>query len=235
MAEANPLWGAPRIHGELLKLGIEICERTVSNLMPPPSPKPPSQTWRSFLKNHMPNMLSTDFFTVPTATFRVLFVLVILSHSRRRDLHFNVTSNPSAEWTSQQLVEAFPWDTTPEYLLRDRDSTYGAFFSQRAANMSIREVITARQSPLQNAFVERLIGSVRRDCLDHVIVLNESHLKWILSSYFDYYDQDRTHYSLAKDTPFERTVQSKPGQRSKVIELPRVGGLHHRYEWKKAA
>jgi len=185
------------------------------------------------LKTPMPNMLSTDFFTVPTATFRVLFVLVILSHSRRRDLHFNVTSNPSAEWTSQQLVEAFPWDTTPEYLLRDRDSTYGAFFSQRAANMSIREVITARQSPLQNAFVERLIGSVRRDCLDHVIVLNESHLKRILSSYFDYYDQDRTHYSLAKDTPFERTVQSKPGQRSKVIELPRVGGLHHRYEWKR--
>ena len=176
-----------------------------------------------------------DFFTVPTATFRVLFVLVILSHSRRRVLHFNVTSNPSAEWTSQQVVEAFPWETAPEYLLRDRDSIYGSFFRRRVANMGIREVITARQSPWQNAFVERLIGSVRRDCLDHVIVVNESHLKRVLSSYFDYYHHDRTHYGLGKDTPFERPVQSKPEQRSKVIELPRVGGLHHRYEWKKAA
>jgi len=226
---------APRIHGELLKLGIKISARTVSNLMPPRGPKPTSQTWSSFLKNHIPNMVSMDFFAVPTATFRVLFVLVILSHTRRKDVHFNVTSNPSAEWTSQQVVEAFPWDTTPEYLLRDRDSAYGAFFRRRAANMGIREVITARQSPWQNPFVERLIGSVRRDCLDHVIVLNESHLKRTLSSYFEYYHHDRTHYGLGKDTPFERPVQSKPEQRSKVIELPRVGGLHHRCEWKKAA
>ena len=183
----------------------------------------------------MPNMVSKDFFTVPTATFRVLFVLVILSHSRRKVVHFNVTSNPSAEWTSQQVVEAFPWDTAPEYLLRDRDSTYGTFFRQRVAKMGIMEVITARRSPWQNAFVERLIGSIRRDCLDHVMVLNESHLKRILSSYFYYYHQDRTHYSLEKDTPRGRPLQSKPGQDSKVIELPRVGGLHHRYEWKKAA
>jgi len=147
MAEANPLWGAPRIHGELLKLGIEICERTVSNLMPPRGPKPPSQTWRSFLKNHMANMVSIDFFTVPTATFRVLFVLVIVSHSRRKVVHFNVTSNPSAEWTSQQVVEAFPWDTGPEYLLRDRDSIYGTFFCQRVKNMGIKQVITAPRSP----------------------------------------------------------------------------------------
>jgi transposase InsO family protein len=235
MAEANPLWGAPRIHGELLKLGTEICERTVSNLMPPRGPKPPSQTWRSFLKNHMTSMVSMDFFTIPTATFRVLFVLVILSHSRRKVVHFNVTYNPSAEWTSQQVVEAFPWETTPGYLLRDRDSIYGAFFRQRLNNMGIKQVITARQSPWQNAFVERLIGSIRREFLDHVMVLNERHLKRILSSYFHYYHHDRTHYSLGKDTPCERPVQSELANGGKVIEMPRVGGLHHRYEWKKAA
>jgi transposase InsO family protein len=165
----------------------------------------------------------------------VLFVLVILSHSRRRVLQFNVTANPSAEWTSKQVVEAFPWNTAPEYLLRDRDSIYGVFFRQRIANMGIKEVITARRSPWQKAFVERLIGSIRRECLDHVMVLNESHLKRILSSYFDYYHHDRTHYSLEKDTPCERQVQFEPTKGGKVIELPRVGGLHHRYEWKKAA
>jgi len=190
---------------------------------------------RSFLKNHMTSMVSMDFFTVPTATFRVLFVLVILSHSRREVLHFNVTASPSAEWTSQQVVEVFPWDTAPKYLLRDRDSIYGTFFRQRVANMGIREVITARQSPWQNAFVERLIGSIRRDCVEHIIVANESHLKRILSSYFHYYHHDRTHYSLEKDTPCKRPLQSKPAKGGKVIELPRVGGLHHRYEWKEAA
>jgi transposase InsO family protein len=235
MAVANPLWGAPRIHGELLKVGIEISERTVSNLMPRRKPKPPSQTWRTFLKNHMANMVSIDFFTVQTATFRVLFVLIVLSHSRRQVGHFNITSNPTARWTAQQIVEAFPWDTVPKYLLRDRDSIYGVYFRQRLKNMNIKEVIIAPRSPWQNPFVERLIGSIRRDCLDHVIVLNESHLSRILSSYFDYYHYDRTHYGLGKDTPVERPVQPRPAKGSKVIELPRVGGLHHRYEWKKAA
>ena len=180
-------------------------------------------------------MVSMDFFTVPTGTLRVLYVLVILSHSRRRVLHFNVTSNPSANWTSQQVVEAFPWDTAPKYLLRDRDSIYGGFFRQRVANMGIRKILAARQSPWQNAFVERLIGSIRRECLDHVIVVNEAHLKQLLSSYFDYYHRDRTHYSLGKDTPRSRPVQRKPVKGGKVIELPRVGGVHHRYEWKNAA
>ena len=184
----------------------------------------------------MTNMVSMDFFAVPTATFRVLFVLVILSHTRRKVVHFTVTSNPSAEWTSQQVVEAFPWNTTPaEYLLRDRDSIYGVFFRQRVANMGVKEVTTAHRSPWQNTFVERLIGSIRRECLDHKVILNETHLRRVLSRYFDYYHSDRTHYALGKDTPFERPVQSKPEQRSKVIELPRVGGLHHRYEWKEAA
>ena len=235
MAKANPLWGAPRIHGELLKLGIEISERTVSNLMPRRDANPPSQTWRTFLKNHMTNMASIDFFTVPTATFRILFVLVVLRHSRRQVVHYNVTSNPTAIWTAQQIVNAFPWDTAPKYLLRDRDGIYGTIFRQRVKNMGIREVITAARSPWQNPFVERLIGSIRRDCLDHVIVLNESHLSRILSSYFDYYHYDRTHYGLGKDTPGERPVQPRPAKGAKVIELPRVGGLHHRYEWKEAA
>jgi len=235
MAKANSLWGAPRIHGELLKLGIEISERTVSNLIPRRKPTPPSQTWQTFLKNHMMNMVSIDFFTVSNATFQILFVLVILSHRRRQIVHFNVTTNPSARWTAQQIVEAFPWDTAPKYLLRDRDSIYGAYFRQRVKNMGIKEVITAARSPWQNPFVERLIGSIRRDCLDHVIVLNESHLSRILSSYFDYYHYDRTHYGLGKDNPVERPAQARPSKGAKVIELPRVGGLHHRYEWKEAA
>ena len=146
-----------------------------------------------------------------------------------------MTPSPTAKWTAQQVIEAFPWDTAPKYLLRDRDGIYGTIFRQRLENMGIKEVITAPQSPWQNPFVERLIGSIRRDCLDHVIVLNESHLSRILSSYFDYYHYDRTHYGLGKDTPFERPAQPRPTKGAEVIELPRVGGLHHRYEWKEAA
>jgi hypothetical protein len=148
---------------------------------------------------------------------------------------FQSNIKPTTMWTAQRIIAAFPWDTAPKYLLRDRDSIYGAYFRQRMENMGIKEVITAPQSPWQNPFVERLIGSVRRDCLDHVIVLNESHLSRILSSYFDYYHYDRTHYGLGKDTPVERPVQPRPAKDSKVIELPRVCGLHHRYEWKEAA
>ncbi len=235
MAKANPLWGAPRIHGELLKLGIEISERTVSNLMPPKAPKPPSQFWRAFLKNHMHNTCSMDFYVIPTATFKILFALVILSHRRRKVVHFNVTASPTAMWASQQLVEAVPWETAPKYLLRDRDSIYGGYFQRRVKNMAIKEVVTAPQSPWQNPYVERLIGSIRRDCLDHVIVLNESHLKRILTSYFEYYNNDRTHCSLAKDTPNARPFKFRPASSAKVIALPRVGGLHHRYEWRQAA
>ena len=180
-------------------------------------------------------MISTDFFKVPTATFRILFVLVILSHSRRQVVYFKATSNPTSMWTAQQIIEAFPWDTAPKYLLRDKDSIYGAYFRQPVKNMGIKEVITAPQSPWQNPFAERLIGSIRRDCLDHEIVLNESHLSRILSSYFDYYHYDRTHYGLGKDTPFERPVQPRPAKDARVIELPRVGGLPHRYQLKEAA
>jgi len=164
MAEANPLWGAPHLHGELLKLGIQISERTIPSLRPRRKPKPPSQTWLTFLRNHLTSMASADFLTVPTATFRVLFVFVVLSHERRRVLPFNVTEHPTAAWTAQQLVEAFPWDTAPRYLLSDRDSIYGTCFRQRLGGMGVKEVLIARHSPWQTPFVERLIGSIRREC-----------------------------------------------------------------------
>ena len=227
MAEANPTWGAPRIHGDLLKLGIDISERTVSRLLPQQR-KPPSQTWRTFLDNHFKELVSIDFFTVPTAAFRVLFVLVILAHDRRRVLHFNVTEHPTAEWTAQQIVEAFPEDSSPRYLIRDRDQIYGEDFRQRVAGMQIEEVLTAAHSPWQNAYVERLIGSIRRECLHHVIVLGERHLRRTLQSYFEYYHCTRTHLSLAKDAPEPRAIQ-RP-EMGEVVEIAEVGGLHHRYE-----
>ena len=235
MTMANPLWGAPRIHGELLKLGIEISERTVSSLMPKHPRKPSSQTWRTFLKNHMTNTVSIDFFTVPTVTFRILFVIIILKNNRRKVIHFNTTEHPTAQWTAQQIVEAFPWNTVPKYLIRDRDSIYGKYFRQRVRNMGIREVVIAPRSPWQNPYAERLIGSIRRECLNHVIVFNDMHLRRILSSYFQYYHQDRTHCGLNKDAPFERPIQSRPLKKSKVIKFSRVGGLHNRYQWKEAA
>jgi putative transposase len=231
MARANPLWGAPRIHGELQKLGIEISERTISRLIPKRR-KPPSQTWRTFLDNHFRTMVSIDYFTVPTAAFRVLFVLVVLAHNRRRVIHFNVTEHPTAAWTAQQIIEAFPEDTAPRFLLRDRDQIYGEEFRRRIAGMKIEEVITAARSPWQNPFVERLIGSIRRECLDHIIVLGENHLRRILKSYFEYYHRSRTHLSLAKDAPEPRAKQ--PPDLGAVIEIAEVGGLHHRYERRAA-
>jgi putative transposase len=227
MAAANPLWGAPRIHGELLKLGISLSERTVSRLMPKRS-QPPSQTWRTFLENHLQELISIDFFTVPTATFQVLFVFVVLAHHRRRVVHFNVTQHPTVCWTAQQMIEAFPEDGAPRYLLRDRDKIYGEFFQQRVQSMDIEEILTAPHSPWQSPYVERLIGSIRRECLDHVVVLGEQHLRRLLKSYFQYYQGSRTHLSLEKDSPEPRSVQSPEG--GEVIALPQVGGLHHRYE-----
>jgi transposase InsO family protein len=227
MSVANPRWGAPRIHGELLKLGFELSEATVAKYMMRRR-KPPSQTWRTFLANHAKDLVSSDFFVVPTVFFRVLFVFVILSHDRRRCVHVAVTEYPTAEWVARQLLEAFPWDSAPRYLLRDRDGSYGERFREAANWLGIREVLTAPQSPWQNAYVERLIGSIRRECLDHVIVLNEAGLRRILKSYFDYYEQTRTHLSLNKDAPMCRSVQ--PQQLGPIREIPQVGGLHHRYE-----
>jgi transposase InsO family protein len=232
MAKANTSWGAPRIHGELLKLGIDIGERSVSRFMPPKARKPPSQTWRTFLDNPIGFLSSIDFFTVPTATFRVLYVFLVLSHDRRRVLHWNVTSDPGAHWTAQQIVEAFPEDTAPEYMMRDRDGIYGDYFRRRVESFAIEEVLSAPRSPWQNPYVERLVGSIRRECLDHVIVLNERHLRRILTAYFAYYHKSRTHLSLGKDAPEPRAVQ--PPTMGEIVKLPEVGGLHHRYERRAA-
>jgi transposase InsO family protein len=225
MASANPLWGAPRIHGELLKLGLDIAERTVSRLMPKRRPQP-SQTWRTFLANHLRDLVSIDFFTVPTARLRVLFVLVVLAHHRRRVLHFNVTEHPTAAWTAQQLVDAFPDESAPAYLLRDRDHVYGPQFRHRMTAMGMEEILTAPHSPWQNPFAERVIGSIRRECLNHVLVLGERHLRRILTRYLAYYHQARTHLSLDKDAPDSRPIE--PPERGTIIPIPEVGGLHHR-------
>jgi transposase InsO family protein len=223
----NPLWGAPRIHGELLKLGIVVSQATVSKYTAR-FPRPPSQTWRTFLHNHMHCLASMDFFVLPTATFQLLFVFIVLHHKRRRIVHFGVTAHPTAIWIKQQITEAFPWDTAPSYLIRDRDSAYATIVSARIEALGIKEVVTAPRSPWQNPFVERVIGSIRRERLDHVIVLNENHLRRILVSYFDYYHRYRTHLSLGKDTPDGRSVQA--GATGKIVAFPQVGGLHHRYK-----
>jgi len=226
MAAANSLWGAPRIHAELLKLGITLSERTVSRLLPKRR-TPPSQTWRTFLANHARDLVAFDFFTIPTAGLRVLFVLVVLAHHRRRVVHFSVTEHPTAHWTAQQIVDAFPDDSAPSYLLHDRDNVYGQAFRQRVKRMGIEEVLTAPQSPWQNPFAERLIGSIRRECLDHVVVLGERHLRRILTAYFAYYHRTRTHLSLEKDAPDGRPIE--PPSLGAVLAIPEVGGLHHRY------
>src|SRR5713226_2559721 len=227
MSLANPGWGAPRIHGELLKLGFQLSQATVAKYMVR-SRKPPSQTWRTFLENHTKDLVAADFFVVPTVLFRVLFVSVILSHERRRVVHFGVTAHPTAEWAARQLLQAFPWDSAPRYLLRDRDGSYGERFREATNWLGIREVVTAAQSPWQNPYVERLIGSIRRECLDHVIVLKEATLRRVLKSYFEYYERSRTHLSLGKDAPISRPIQ--PAAMGRVVEIPQVGGLHHRYE-----
>ncbi len=226
MQATNMGWGAPRIHGELLKLGIKVSQATVSKYMRHPN-KPPSQTWGTFLSNHTECLAALDFFTVPTAGFRVLYVFIVLSHDRRQVVHFNVIEHPTAQWIAQQLVEAFPFDSAPRYLLRDRDAIYGGAVRRRIKSLGIEEVITALRSPWQNPFAERIIGSIRRDCLDHVIVFNEQHLRGTLRDYFKYYHTCRTHLSLNKDPPETRTVE--PRWLGNVVAFPRVGGLHHRY------
>ncbi len=223
----NPLWGAHRVHGELLKLGIDIGETSVGKYMVRHR-RPPSQTWRTFLENHVKTMVSVDFFTVPTIRFQILYVFLVLAHDRRRILHFGVTAHPTAEWTAQQLRDAFPWDTAPRYLLRDRDRNFGSEFTKQVREMGIKQVLSAPRSPWQRAYVERVIGTIRRECLDHVIVFNETSLYRHVKSFTAYYHESRTHLSLAKDAPEPRPVH--PPELGPVVAIPQVGGLHHRYE-----
>jgi len=232
MSQANPFWGSPHIKGELQKIGIYLAKSTIEKYMLK-NRKPPSPTWRAFLENNVKDLVSIDFFVVPTIKNTILYVFLILAHDRRRVIHFNVTEHPTAKWTAQQIVEAFPWDTAPRYILRDRDRIYGSYFQNRIKNMNIKEVKIAPRSPWQSPYVERLIGSIRRECLDHVIVLSERHLKRLLTNYLSYYHNYRTHLSLDMDSPVSRPVQIK--EMGNVIAFPEVGGLHHHYERRKAA
>ena len=230
MAQANPCWGAPRIHGELLKLGIDVSQTTVAKYMGRRRP-PPSQTWRTFVRNHIGQVVAADFFVVPTATYRLLFVLVLLAHDRRRIRHIPVTAHPTAAWTAQQLREAFPWDQAPRYVIHDRDHAFDGLKTAATA-MGIESVLTAPHAPWQNAFVERFIGSARRECFDHVIVFNEGGLKRLMTRYCSYHERSRTHLSLNKDTPIPRPVA--PPRDGAIVAVPEVGGLHHRYERRAA-
>jgi hypothetical protein len=224
MSRENPLWGAPRIHGELLKLGYEIAESTVSKYMTRRQ-QPPSQTWRTFLRNHANAIAAIDLCVVPTLSFERLFAFLVLGHGRRQLLWFAVTRSPTAEWLAQQIVEAFPWDTAPTYLVRDNDRAYGQVFTTRVQKMGIRDRPTSPRSPWHNPYAERLIGSLRRDCLDHILIFGERHLLRILSLYSSYYNEARTHLSLDKDAPLGRAVQ----RTGSVIGTPILSGLHHHY------
>ncbi len=224
MSLANRWWGAPRIHGELLKLGIDVAQSTVAKYMAK-SGRGRSQTWKTFLHNHTAGIAAMDFLVVPTIGFKLLFVLVILRHQRRRLISLTVTTNPTAEWIARQITEAFPWNEAPDYLIRDRDGAYGHAVIRRLAAMGIRDHPTAPRSPWQNGHAERLIGSIRRECLDHIVVLGEGHLRRILTAYAVYYNGIRTHLVVAKDSPNRRSVH-RFGQ---VVTRPILGGLHHEY------
>jgi len=224
MSLANPLWGAPRIHGELLKLGYTVAQSTVTKYMVPRGDRP-GQTWRIFLRNHAAGIAAMDLFVVPTVGFRLLFAWVVLRHDRRQFLSFGVTEHSTAGWMSQQITDAFPWDTAPNFLLRDRDAVYGAEVRERLKAMGIRDRPIAPRSPWQNGHVERLIGSIRRECLDHVLVLGEAHLRRILMVYARYYNVTRAHLALAKDAPNGRPIQ----RNGTINALPILGGLHHQY------
>jgi transposase InsO family protein len=224
MSLANRLWGAPRIHGELLKLGIEVAQSTVAKYMARRG-RGRSQTWKAFLHNHAAGIAAMDFLIVPTVGFRLLYVLVILRHQRRRLISLTVTANLTAEWVARQITDAFPWNEAPDYLIRDRDASYGHAVARRLTAMGIRDHPTAARSPWQNGHAERLIGSIRRECLDHIVVFGEGHLRRILAAYTGYYNELRTHLSLDKDSPAHRPIQ----RLGWLTVRPILGGLHHHY------
>jgi putative transposase len=228
MVKENPTWGAPRIHGELQMLGFDVSERTISRWMrrAPRNPEP-AKRWVAFLRNHREAIAAMDFFTIPTVTFRVLYCFFVLSHDRRRILHFNVTKHPTSLWIVQQLREAFPFESTPRFLIFDRDGKYGVEIPVAVRALKMNPVRTSFENPWQNGLAERWVESCRRDLLDHVIAVIERHLEWLLSDYGRYYHENRTHLGLNKETPGERV---RSICRLRVLSLPRLGGLHHRYE-----
>jgi transposase InsO family protein len=224
MSVANPLWGAPRIHGELLKLGIAIGQTSVAKYMTRRR-GPPSQGWRTFLRNHADGIVAMDLFVVPTISFRLLYGLLIVGHGRRQVLWLGATAHPTAEWIANQLTEACGWEQAPRYLIRDRDRAYGEIFARRVRSIGIRDRPTSPRSPWQNAYAERLIGSIRRECTDHIVIFGERHLRHVLLSYMGYYNGTRTHLSLNKDAPISRAAETA----GRVICRPILGGLHHQY------
>jgi transposase InsO family protein len=224
MSLENPIWGAAKIHGELLKLGIQVAQSTVSTYMVPRRDRP-LQTWKTFVCNHMEGIAAIDLFVVPTIAFQQLFAFLVLGLDRRQLLWFAVTHNPTAEWLARQITEAFPWDSTPKYLIRDNDKAFGVVFKARVRAMGIRDRPTSFRSPWQNGYVERLIGSIRRECTDHLLVFNADHLRRILAKYASYYNEVRTHVALGKDTPCRRPIE----RFGDIVAYPILGGLHHRY------
>jgi transposase InsO family protein len=231
MVAQNPTWGAPRIHGELKLLGFDISEQTVLRWMrKAPRGSKKAQAWKTFRDNHREAIAAMDFFTVPTITFGVLICFFVIAHNRRRVLHFNVTRHPTSAWVSQQLREAFPYDTAPKYLIHDRDTIFNAEVVSTIKAIGIESVRTSFKSPWQNGIAERFVGCCRRDLLDHVIVLNERHLKRLMRDYVEYFHEDRTHLGLAKETPAGRLNEANPSASCRVVAWPRLGGLHHRYQ-----
>ena len=227
----NRTWGAPRIHGELRMLGFVISERTVLRWMrKAPRDTEPARRWATFLSNHREAIAAMDFFTVPTVTFGVLYCFFVIGHDRRRILHWNVTRHPAAAWVSQQLREAFPYDSAPKFLIFDREHTFQGEVLDTAKSLGVRPIRIAIRSPWQNGVAERFVESCRRDLFDHVIVLNERHMKRLMTEYVRYYHDDRTHLGLAKETPAGRLKQTDQRTSRRVVALPRLGGLHHRYE-----
>ena len=235
MAKENH-WGAPRIHGELLMMGFDVSERTVSRYLRQLHRRPEArQSWRTFLANHREVIAAMDFFTVATASFRVIYVWFVIEHGRRRVVHFNVTEHPCAAWVIQQLREAFPYDTAPRYLVFDRDSIFSAEVVGAVKTLGTKPTRTAYKSLWQNGTAERWVGCARQELLNHVVVLNEAHLRRLLREYVSYYHEDRTHCGLEKETPARRVVSPKPSATAQAVSLARIGGLQHRYEWREAA
>jgi putative transposase len=235
MASENQ-WGAPRIHAELLKLGLELSQATVSRYLPKRPPTPDQvERWKAFLRNHLPDLAAMDFFTIPTASFKVLYGFFIIRHDRRHIIHINVTEHPTALWVILQLREAFPFDQSVRHLIHDRDTIFCQAVRGWLSSAGIKPTRTAYHSPWQNGICERFVGTLRRELLDRVVILGEAHARRLLADYCRHYHQDRCHLGLDKDCPEPRPVQPRPPGNAKVVALLRVGGLHHRYEWKQAA
>ena len=236
LAKENPTWGAPRVHAELLKLGFEVAERTVSRYLPKKPTNPEViKRWKTFLKQHRKALVGMDFFTVNTLTFRTLYVLFLVHHERRRIVYWAVTESPTFEWVRQQIRQAFPYDSAPSYLILDRDPLFGRKILEVLRSVGTEPVRISPRSPWQNGIAERWVGSVRRELLHHVIVLGEHHLRQLLSCYIDYYHEDRPHLALAKDSPASRPTELPTNDGDKILAFLRCDGLHHRYAWEQAA